>query len=108
MKHAKFVIPDQFINEKLAIKIDNYEDLVSFLLCCATKGLNTSTELTLPWAAAALKKNEYVYLRYDKSLLETEPRVAGYTQRGAAKYAIIDLDDLRTDTVDATDILDLL
>lgn len=108
MKHTKFVIPDQFINEKLAIKIDNYEDLVSFLLCCATRGLNTSTELTLPWAAAALKKNEYVYLRYGKSLLETEPRVAGCTQRGAAKYAIIDLDDLRTDTVDATDILDLL
>lgn len=108
MKHAKFVIPDQFINEKLAIKIDNYEDLVSFLLCCATRGLNTSTELTLPWAAAALKKNEYVYLRYGKSLLETEPRVVGCTQRGAAKYAIINLDDLRTDTVDATDILDLL
>lgn len=108
MKHAKFVIPNQFINEKLAIKIDNYEDLVSFLLCCATRGLNTSTELTLPWAAAALKKNEYVYLRYGKSLFETEPRVAGYTQRGAAKYTIIDLDDLRIGTVDVTDILDLL
>lgn len=108
MKHAKFVIPDQFINEKLAIRINSYEDIVSFLLCCATEGLNTDTELTLPWAAAALKENECVYLRYGTSLLEAAPRVAGCTQRGAARYAIIDLDDLRTDTVDATDILDLL
>ena len=108
MKHVKFVIPDQFINKKLAVKISNYEDIVSFLLCCATEGLNTDTELTLPWAATALKKNEYIYLRYATGLFETAPRVTGCTQRGVAGYAIIDLDDLRTDTADATDILDLL
>lgn len=108
MKHAEFVIPDQFINEKLAVKINNYEDVVSFLLCCATEGLNTNTELTLPWAAAALKENECVYLRYDTNLFEAAPRVTGCIQRGTGRRAIIDLDDLRTGTIDATDILDLL
>ena len=108
MKQTKFIIPDKFIDGKLAIKVNSYEDLVSFLLCCANEDLNVNTELTLPWASTEFSTNKCVYLRHGTSFLEDVPRVAGIGIRSTTRYSIIDLDDLRTDTVDATDILDLL
>ena len=108
MKHTKFIIPDKFIDGKLAIKVNNYEDLVSFLLHCSTEGLNVNSELTLPWASYEISTNKCVYLRHGTGFLENVPRVAGIGIRGITRYSIVDLDDLRTDTVDATDILGLL
>lgn len=107
MKHTEFIIPDKFIDGKLAIKVNSYEDLVSFLLHCDAEGLNVNPEKTLLWAFREFSTDKCVYLRHGTNFLESIPRVTGIGIRGT-RYSIIDLDDLRTDVADATDILDLL
>lgn len=70
-----YLIPDEFIEGNLYVKIDHVEQMIDFLDSCQHSGLTTNQARTLSWSQQHLENECPVYVSNMEDIWENNARI---------------------------------